>query len=131
MIQKIFVLAATIGLLIISSCSKEKVTVNLSGNWELRVAYNGLGGSTNYPAGNGYISRFTFDTYEVDSVGKIISSGTYKIIPDKSYITGKTENRIIYDNNTNDIRTFIQLSNDTLSFFIDAYDAGSSSYVKQ
>src|SRR4051812_44924019 len=119
----------------IIACNKEndKVVINIQslvGVWELRTAGGGWEPYKAIPAGNGYITKFTEDAYETDSVGKVISSGTYRIIKDIPLAVGGTTSRIIYDNNPNDLRTYVALSGDTLSFMIDAYDAESATYIR-
>ena len=117
------------------ACSKEnnKMTINshsLVGVWELRAEGGGWGPYQTFPAGNGYIVKFTEDAYETDSVSKVIKSGTYRIIKDDPLVVSGTTSRIIYDNNTNNLRSYISLSGDTLSFMIDAYDVGIATYIR-
>src|SRR5438270_2118926 len=130
----LFVLLAACVCTIIA-CSKEnnKMTNNshsLVGGWELRAEGGGWGPYQAFPAGNGYIVKFTEDAYETDSVGKVIKSGTYRIIKDDPLVVSGTNSRIIYDNDSNDLRSYIALSGDTLSFMLDAYDVGSATYIR-
>ncbi|MGN6803064.1 MAG: hypothetical protein ACTHJN_14270 [Ginsengibacter sp.] len=113
-------------------CRKENTTASQSivGTWELQTEYNGQGGSVNYPRGNGHVLIFTNTTYEVYSDGQLQNSGTYELTIDSSYMMGKLANRIIYDNQQNTIRNFVEVSSNTLFMRIDAYDAPSVKYMR-
>ncbi len=129
-ISIVAILFAAFAILVVA-CKKEVTSASVTGTWELRMDGGGWTPVTHYPAGNGRLITFTNTTYEIDSVGKTIGSGTYKIIKDKCLLTQETSDRIIYNNVNDNVKTFIKISNDTLSFIIDAYDASASVYVKQ
>src|SRR4051812_26779333 len=119
----------------IIACRKEddKVVISsqlLVGVWELRAAGGGWEPYHTIPAGNGHILKFTQDAYEYDSVGKLISSGSYRIVKDTPMVVSGTTDRIIYENSLNDLHTYIALSGDTLSYMLDAYDAGGATYIR-
>jgi len=130
---KTFVLLFAYVCIVLSCCKDNKVGINshsLVGIWEMRVAGGGWVPYVTFPTGNGHIIKFTSSAFEYDSVGKVISSGTYRIVKDHPTAVYGTTDRIIYDNNTNDSRSYISLSGDSLRFMIDAYDAGSTTYVR-
>ncbi len=112
------------------SCKKEKASLSQSvvGTWELRTDYNGQGGSTNYPPGNGRILKFTATAYEMYLNGQLQKSGVYELVKDSFYIMGKTGERIIYDNEQNSIRTFVEVSEQSLFLVVDADDGPSVKY---
>jgi hypothetical protein len=119
----------------IIACSKEndKAVINrqsLVGVWELRAAGSGWEPYHAIPAGNGHILKFTHDAYEYDSVGKVISSGTYRIVKETPMVLSGTTDRIIFSDSPNDLHNYIALSGDTLSYMLDAYDAGSTTYIR-
>lgn len=85
--------------LFIISCKKESTSVSstLIGTWELRTAYNGWVGNTNYPPGNGNYLRFTKSTFEIDTNRVLLNRGFYSIVKEKFNLTGEMGNRIIYN----------------------------------
>ncbi|HEY8661645.1 MAG TPA: hypothetical protein VFF80_02610 [Bacillota bacterium] len=129
---KCFSLFVILVTLILFSCKKEKTQQSQSivGTWELRTGFNGQGGATNYPKGNGRILKFTATSYQIYSNGQILKSGTYELVKDSSYILGKTAQRIIYDNEQNSVRSFVEVVSATLTLTLDAYDAPSALYLR-
>lgn len=72
-------------LLLIStflSFRKESLITNsLVGKWELKTEINGMTGKLiEYSPGNGAILVFTKNNYKTISTGKVINSGTYKVV---------------------------------------------------
>jgi hypothetical protein len=103
---------------------------SIIGNWEMYISYGGFGGQTVLKPGNGNVLKFQPTTYKIYSGGALIRSGQYKIIKDSFYMGAKIADRIIYDNEDNAVRTFIEVSNNHLRLFIDAYDAPSAEYIR-
>lgn len=103
---------------------------SIIGTWEMRTGYSGQGGSTDFPAGNGKIFKFTNTDYARYDSGVIQNSGTYAIVKDTSGVTGEPGYRIIFDNQQNAIRIFITLSGNTFSLTVDAYDGPSVVYAR-
>ena len=111
--------------------SNVPVSDSLIGTWELRADVNGITGHvTNHKAGKDTIITFTSNTYESRAKGKLVKSGTYIVKRDTFYLDHTMKNKIIYDNLPNDISTFFEISNNQLSFIIDAYDAHGVTYQR-
>ena len=106
-----------------SSCKKDNsnISSSISGTWELRQISGML--TTNYPAGNGNILKFTETGYEMYSEGQLTKNGKYAVVQDASvsentclvFNAGEFINRIIYDNETNAAKEFFQISNNKLT----------------
>ncbi|HXR84103.1 MAG TPA: hypothetical protein VN722_07335 [Hanamia sp.] len=118
--------------LCIISCKKEKTLVSPSiiGTWELRTLYSGWIGNTNYPAGNGNYLKFSESTFEIDTNQVLLNSGTYILVREKFNLTGEMGYRIIYNHEDNSDRTFVVVSNDSLTLSQDAYDGGGALYIR-
>ena len=130
-----FILTICAVLCLFPSCKKHadkksSVIHSIIGAWELRIGYNGWGGHTTYPPGNGTILKYTATDYELHSQFVLTKKGKYKVIRDSSFMMQQLSDRLIYDNVYTDFRTFIQISNDTLSLSIDAYDGPGTVYVR-
>ena len=127
-ISLIFIL----GSCIFFACEKEKTdrSESIIGFWELRTEYNGWGGATGYPQGNGREIHFSASGYQMFSNGQLQKSGSYALVKDSFYIRGNTVQRIIYDHQDNSVRIFVEVSRDTLSLTVDAYDGPSVSYIR-
>lgn len=133
----------------IQSCQKDNtadgtdIAGAIIGTWELRQTSGGLGTQVNdYPPGNGNMIKFTNTRYENYENGVLVKSGTYTVIDDASvnesvcleFAEGQFTHRIIYDNNYNDTRVFVEIVQNKLNFISGCYslDAGYSSiYEKQ
>lgn len=131
------------------SCKKNNAkentdtTISIIGSWELRQTSAAMNPAiTNYPAGNGNILKFTTSAYETYSNGQLVKAGNYLIIKDTTvaenicleFPAGQYTNRIVYDNNYNNTKIFVQISKNQLTFISGcyAYDAGhTSQYERQ
>ncbi|MXV50640.1 hypothetical protein GS399_06615 [Pedobacter sp. HMF7647] len=117
-----------------SECKKAEPAVAnelIIGKWELRSSFNGLSGSeTKYLAGNGNELRFTTNTYEIYSNGKISQNGQYQIAKVKSVLSGEMVDQIIYDNNTNSVHVTIKIQNNQLTYAVDAFDGPINIYER-
>jgi len=101
----------------------------LPGTWELRSTVSGLTGSkTGYPAGNGQLLVLTNASYQFYKDGSIISQGNYTLTKKQSLILNKLADCIIFS--TSQVVNLIDLNGDTLSLAPDAYDGGSTEYVR-
>lgn len=122
-------------------CKKDNASFidNLQGQWELRRASGML--TTDYPAGNGKILKFSGNICESFQHEELIDRGSYEIIPDKTvsvstcmvFEEGIYNKRILFHKASTNQKTFIRLSGDTLSFVSGCFaiDAGSESkYVR-
>lgn len=83
-----------------------------------------------YPRGNGYLLKYQATDYQLYKGDTLIKSGQYRVVRDTLFGSSQLLNRIIYDGDNNGIRTFFNISHDTLHFRIDAYDAPSNDYVR-
>jgi hypothetical protein len=124
----IFILLSSL----IISCKKENTTISpkLIGTWELRMVDNGWVGNTNYPPGNGNYLKFTKSTFERDTNRVLLNTGSYSIVKEKFNLTGEMGNRIIYNNEENSSRTFVDVVHDSLTLYEDAYDGGGALYIR-
>ena len=127
---KSFIFLVLLAPLTLLSCKKEKVSQSLIGTWELRTAYNGQGGKTDYAAGNGHLLKFTATTYQVYSGGSLLKSGMYTLVKDSSYMLGKIADRIVYDGEQNSVRSFAEIKSTNLTLTVDAYDGPSALYAR-
>lgn len=120
-------------ILFFNSCEKDVATSSLiKGEWELRTAINGSTGTpTNYSSGNGTVLKFTETNYENYSGGKLIKSGSYKIVKDISAIKKEVFDRILYDNEYNSVKIFFKIENNKLNTWVDGYDAPATIYEKK
>ena len=112
------------------SCKKEvPISDSLIGTWELSVDYGGWSGVHIHKPGNDTLAVFTSTTYAFYAKGTLTRSGNYTTKKDTVYMYGTLGNRIIYDDqNSNDIHEFFTIQNNKLNFFIDAWDAGGTTY---
>ena len=112
----------------------------MEGLWELRKANSML--VSDYPPGNGRTIRFTGNKYEKRENGQVVQSGEFTIVNDATasestcmnIASGQFTNRIIYDNNTNGQKVFLQLTGDQLIFMSGCFalDGGVAlTYVRQ
>lgn len=118
--------------MVIVGCKKEDlINKSASGTWELRQIGGGISGKiTSYNPGNGSIVKFTDDTYQVFSDKKLVRSGSYKIVKEKSILSQQEGNRIIYDGDMNAGRVFISIDHNMLYLSSDVYDGEGSIYEK-
>ncbi|MBS1530670.1 MAG: hypothetical protein JSU01_10205 [Bacteroidetes bacterium] len=116
----------------ITGCKKEsRVSNSLTGTWELYMDVNGFTGHATYhKAGNDTLAVFTETTYSFFDGSKLVKSGTYYVKKDTSFLFNRLSNRIIFDGNTVSTREFFDIQNNQLSFWLDANDAGSSTYKR-
>ena len=127
----------------LAGCNKDSTNTSnsIEGSWEL-VRISGSRPIINYPAGNGNVLKFTNSTYEAFENGSLEKRGTYTIVEDNTVETNvcldlpddQFRDRIIYDNDNRATKSFLQISNDTLSFISGCFavDAGSrTEYVRK
>ncbi len=122
----------TFFLLATISCKKEDLlTKSAAGTWELRQIGGGISGKiTSYNVGNGSFLKFTDDTYQIFSDKKLVKSGSYKIVKEKSILSQQEGNRIIYDGDVNAGKVFISIDHNMLYLSTDVYDGEGSIYEK-
>jgi hypothetical protein len=123
----LFFLAITV---LTFGCKKEvPVSDSIVGTWELSIDGGGWTPVVQHKPGNDTLAVFTSTTYAFYQHNKLIRSGSYMVRKDTSYLYNQLKNRIIYDGqDTAYAREFFDIQNNQLSFFIDAYDAGSTTY---
>jgi hypothetical protein len=121
---------------VFASCRKntDKNTVSLTGTWELREKSGMF--LTTYPPGNGTLLKFSASTYEMYTNNQLTQSGTYMLLPDNTVKTsvclefpeGQFTNRIVYDQQQNTPKKFIDIVNNRLTLISGCYafDAGHS-----
>ncbi|TKK66653.1 hypothetical protein FC093_16590 [Ilyomonas limi] len=147
--MKYFIVIICLGAISIfwGSCKKDVGTnavisaTSIIGTWELRQAQNGMIPTVTYPAGNGNTFKFSDSTYEKYSSGSLIASGHYILIRDTSVETevgllippGQFTNRIIFDSDFTSRKTFIDVSNNKLTFLSGYFplDSGSNILYKR
>jgi len=114
------------------ACKKKDTEVDMVsiiGKWELKTSISGsTGQKTDYSSGNGNIFVFAKSNYQNYSDQKLIKSGTYKVVKGISMITNVMGNRIIYDNETDAVRVFIDTHDGNLNLNIDAVDGPATIY---
>ncbi len=123
----------TLVSLIFTACDEE-ISGNSSvrGTWELDAKVEGMTGKVNQQsAGNGNILKFTETNFEKYQNGELSEKGTFKIIKDTSILTKKLGDRIIFNDIIDNIKEFINIREDKMVIYIDAYDSPSDIYKKQ
>lgn len=120
-------------LFICNACKKDdKQKAQIDGTWELKSSTNGLTGKAEtYSIDNGNLIIFSEANYQIFSDHKMIRSGTFKIVEETSLIHNQKGKRLIYDNEPDQIRTFLNIKGDELEIYIDAFDGSSALYVKK
>lgn len=116
------------------SCKDEeaKIINTLEGTWELSSGTDGFTGrTTNYPSGNRTYYVFSGNKYQYFTQNNLTKSGTFNITQEVTITTKEKGNRIIFDNDPNQIRSFVNVKDDSLAFFIDAFDGSGAVYVKK
>jgi len=107
---------------------KNELESKYYGKWELSYTYGGFSGiKTDYPKGNGNIISFAGKNYEMYTNNKLVKSGTFSVVKAHSNIEQREVDKIVYDGEVGNI---ISLNDNLLSFGMDAYDGGSSTYIK-
>lgn len=142
--MKYFIVAVCLGAISLfwGSCKKDVSTkavisaTSIAGTWELRQAQNGMIPTVTYTAGNGNTFKFSDSTYEKCTSGSLIAGGHYMLTRDTSVETevgllipsGQFTNRIIFDSDFTSRKTFIDVSNNKLSFLSGYFplDGGSN-----
>jgi len=134
--KKSSLLFSLLALLVCTSgCKKENINLkDIQGQWELRKAAGMF--TINYPPGNGKTIRFTGSHFEMIDNGQVTKSGEFKIISDATVNkstclvlpAGQYKYRIIYNDNTNNGKTFLEITGNKLLFISGCFavDAGSS-----
>ncbi|HSU51204.1 MAG TPA: hypothetical protein VLJ41_11455 [Segetibacter sp.] len=125
------------------SCEKDNrnATKLVEGEWEL-VRITGSRPVITFDRGNGNVLKFTNTNYDLFENNRLKKSGTYTIQEEGSAQSSvclvlppeKYRNRIIYDNDDTPPKTFLEVSNDTLSFISGCFatDAGTKTeYVRR
>lgn len=127
---------ALVVLTLTTSCNKGNnptipANTKVTGSWELRRTSGTIVGfDSSFAPGNGRSISFSGTTYQRFAGSTPTASGTYQIIQDTAYLTGKVEDLIIFDNNAQ-IRTIANVSNDTLYLRQDVSDGLNSVYKRQ
>ncbi len=97
-------------------CKEDQVQPeSLIGTWELRhvLGVQIAGAPSDFPKGNGSIIQFSADEYQRIEDGKVVSTGTYRIVKESAEIDGtKYDQRIIFDDDQ--WKTFIKLTGNKL-----------------
>lgn len=126
----IFALTITLGSL---ACKKSDTAAEagLTGKWELRTVNQGYSGKViNYPIGNGQKLIFSGNTYKIMAHDTLKKTGTFSLAKEVSQVYKTTGTRIIYDDDKNGIKTFLEVDGNTLRISPDAYDGGYKSYQR-
>ena len=129
-------------LVFFSSCKKDQCTKDganyssIVGAWELRQVQAGMIPAIDYSPGNGSILKFSNSMYEKYTNNSLVASGQYILIEDTSVEaevglvipSGQFTRRIIYDNDFSSRKTFIQASDNKLTFLSGYFplDGGSN-----
>ena len=117
-------------------CAKDTTNSSIVGAWELRQAQTGMIPAIDYSPGNGSILKFSNSTYEKYTNNSLVASGHYILMEDASVAaevglvipSGQFTRRIIYDNDFSSRKTFIQISDNKLTFLSGYFplDGGSN-----
>ncbi|WP_439879760.1 hypothetical protein ACSX1A_11285 [Pontibacter sp. MBLB2868] len=120
-------------MLSFSSCDEENIANDsIVGEWEMKSASNGMTGAlTDYSPGNGSIMKFTDSSYEIISNWQLTRSGLYSIVKETSNLDNKIYNRVVYDNETNSIKSFFKVENNLLYIWTDGNDGTSVVYRRK
>jgi hypothetical protein len=140
--QSLSLLSAGVLLFFLGSCFKDPPpapVTDIAGTWEIRSSQTGMSPGITYPPGNDSLYVFTNAAYSIQSMGRVVGTGTYQIIKDFMFSapgasSGTVMDRIIYDDNTATVnKVFLQLAGDTLTFTsgYPAIDGGSISKFKR
>jgi hypothetical protein len=113
-------LLVMLGALFIISCEKAEIDSTLQGSWELSSVAGGNLANYLYPTGKGYGIKFTETEYQKYENGQIIKSGTYSLHNEKSFLNDKIMTRIIYDNDLNFPKQFIDIKRSKLTIYYGA-----------
>jgi hypothetical protein len=142
--MKRYTVTIFLGLILVffGSCKKDETAKDITnytsivGAWELRQVQNGMIPTIDYSSGNGNILKFSDSTYEKYTNNNLVKSGQYIIIEDTSVVaevgllipSGQFTHRIIYDNDFSSHKTFIQISDNKLTFLSGFFplDGGSN-----
>jgi hypothetical protein len=125
-----FVLTITLGLLAFKKADVA-LEAGLTGKWELRTVNQGYTGKViNYPIGNSQTVIFSGNTYKIMAHDTVKKTGTFTVVKEVSQIYKTPGTRIIYDNDINKIKTFVEVDGNTLRISPDAYDGGYLSYQR-
>jgi hypothetical protein len=140
MMKRILIIASA--CIIITACRKENrsSSSSIAGTWELTKSSGQI--IIDYPPGNGTKWKFTGNTYEFYKDDTLAKSGNFELIKDNSVSesvclvipAGQYSNRIVYDNRSDSVKVFIQVSGNKLSMISGcyAYDAGSTQdYIRK
>ncbi|HET7897216.1 MAG TPA: hypothetical protein VFL47_06095 [Flavisolibacter sp.] len=123
----LFVLLVT-SMAFSDGCKKDSEAITsikastLSGTWELRQLQGGMMPAETYPAGNGNRLTFTGNKYERYRNGSLEKRGTFALVMDTTVKesvglqlpAGQFTTRIIYDDDVNATKVFIDLQQDKL-----------------
>ena len=120
-------------LLSFAGCKKDAESrTALEGTWELKSETNGMkGGITQYPPNNGNLVVFSGSRYQTFFNKQLVKSGSFKIVEEMRNLTNSKGNRIIYDNDSDQVRTFFNVSDNGLEMFVDAFDGPGTLYIKK
>lgn len=125
-----FALTITLGSL---ACKKADVILGagLTGKWELRTVNQGYSGKViNYPIGNGQTIIFSGNSYKIMAHDTVKKTGTFTLVREVSQVYKTTGTRVIYDDDKNGVKTFLEVDGNTLRISPDAYDGGYKSYQR-
>lgn len=121
---------------------KKPFTHSISGTWELRETSAAMNPQVStFAPGNGHILKFGDTSYEKYETGQLVKKGEYAIVPDPTvessvcllFPVGQFTNRIVYDNDGDARKQFLQIDGNKLVFVSGCYavDAGyRMEYVK-
>jgi hypothetical protein len=125
-----------------TGCAKDKNNqhaidkTELAGTWELRQAQGGMMPAATYPAGNGNLLKFTQTTYERYEKGSLQKSGSYQLVSDTTAAetvglqlpAGQFNTRIVFDNDRNAQKTFVDLREGRLQVVSGFFPADGGSW---
>jgi hypothetical protein len=114
----------TIFLLSCNKDGKDKLTPSdLAGEWELEQTSSDVPTKT-FPPGSGNLVKFTKTNYQFYTNGSLVKSGQYILVSDTTVAQntcqeiepGKFTRRIVYDNNYDSQKAFIDIIDGKLNF---------------
>ena len=119
--------------LLTSGCKKRVYCCAMPNDakWELRTRSGGIAGEIkNYPAGNGNFYLFQGNAYKLYTDGQMTKHGWFQIVQDSSYVLHQPASRIVFDNETNALRTLVKFSSNKMTIQEDVFDGRTYEYEK-
>jgi hypothetical protein len=132
MTKKIFFVILSAICVIQSGCSDDGDSsdqTKLSGTWELSTIYSGFGESR-FQVGNGTRYEFEKDHFKKFTDFKLVDEGSFAIVRQLNPMKGVEGNRLIFNNETDTLQQFVEISHGTLTLTWLGYDTSTVVYTR-